>query len=75
MVLNEEKTKTLLIAGKRLKKEVDILDIDLTLNGEKLEQVTSFNLLGVTYDNDLSFDVHVDNICKKHCNLNQKTPT
>ncbi|CAB4015701.1 Hypothetical predicted protein, partial [Paramuricea clavata] len=58
MVLNEEKTKTLLIAGKRLKKKMDTLDIDLMLNGKKLQQVTSFKLLGVTLDDELSFDIH-----------------
>ncbi|CAB4007440.1 Hypothetical predicted protein [Paramuricea clavata] len=41
MVLNEEKTKTLLIAGKRLKKKMDTLDIDLMLNGKKLQQQKS----------------------------------
>ena len=46
-------------------KQLNTLDIDLILNEEKREQVSLFKLLGVTLDDELSFDVHVDNLCKK----------
>lgn len=37
LVMNEEKTKTILVTGKRLKKKLDTFDIHLSLNGKNLE--------------------------------------
>ena len=62
MLMNEEKTKTMLLTGRRLKKKLDTFDIDLSLrNGEKLERSSRFELLRVTFDDELSFDVRGDN--------------
>ena len=65
LVMNEEKTKTMLSTGRRLKKKLDTFDIHLTMNGKKLEQVSSFELLGLTFGDELSFDVLVENLCLK----------
>ena len=35
------------------------------MNGKNLEQVSSFKLLGLTLDDELSFDVHVEKLCTK----------
>ena len=35
------------------------------MNGKNLEQVSSFKLLGLTFDDELSFDVHVEKLCTK----------
>ena len=65
MVLNESKTKTMLITGKRLSKKIDSTTLTLNLNSAELEQVHSQKLLGVTIDSHLSFDEHIVNLCKK----------
>ena len=48
LVMNEEKTKTMLVTGRRLQKKLDTFDIHLSMNGKNLEQVSSFKLLGLT---------------------------
>ena len=65
LVMNEEKTKTMLVTGRRLQKKLDTFDIHLSMNGKNLEQVSSFKLLGLTLDDELSFDVHVEKLCTK----------
>ena len=65
LVMNEEKTKTMLVTGRRLQKELDTFDLHLSINGKNLEQVSSFKLLGLTFDDELSFDVHVEKLCTK----------
>ena len=65
LVMNEEKTKTMLVTGRRLQKKLDTFDLHLSMNGKNLEQVSSFKLLGLTFDDELSFDVHVEKLCTK----------
>ena len=69
MVLSDTKTKSMLVTGKRLESKLDTSSLNLQLNGTELEQVKCQKLLGVTIDNKLSFDDHVDQLCKK---LSQK---
>ena len=64
LVMNE-KTKTMLVTGRRLQKKLDTFDLHLSINGKNLEQVSSFKLLGLTFDDELSFDVHVEKLCTK----------
>ena len=58
----------MLIAGKRLISKLPpenlVLDIK-TSNDIKLDQVSSDKLLGVSLDQDLTFDEHVVSVCKK----------
>lgn len=65
--LNEKKTKTLLVTGKRLGKKLpDGYNLSLkTMNGVSLEQVPSAKLLGIDIDHDLSMNTYVDRLCKK----------
>ena len=63
MVLN--KTKTLLVTGKRLEKKVPDKALKIACNGSEIEQVTSQKLLGVTLDSHLNFTEHIDELCKK----------
>ena len=65
LVMNEEKTKTMLVTGRRLQKKLDTFDLHLSMNGKNLEQVSSFKLLGLTFDDELSFDAHVEKLCTK----------
>ena len=65
MVLNESKTKTMLVAGKRLHKKMSSTSLTVHVNSVELEQVQSHELLGVIIDTQLNFNEHIDNLCKK----------
>ena len=66
--LNEKKTKTLLITGKRLHDKLEPSSRNLgvqTSSGHSLLQEPSAKVLGLEIDSELSFSTHVDSICKK----------
>ena len=66
--LNQSKTKTLLITGKRLAKKISSEDTKLSVvtnEGITLEQVETAKLLGLELDSELSFSSHVDKLCRK----------
>ena len=64
--LNESKTKTILITGKRLQSRLPFKSLSVvTSTGKELEQVDSVQLLGLEIDSSLSFVNHVDKMCKK----------
>ena len=65
MVLNESKTKIMLVAGKRLHKKMSSTSLTVHVNSVELEQVQSHELLGVIIDTQLNFNEHIDNLCKK----------
>ena len=63
--LNEEKTKVLMITGKRLASKLRNLP-NVTTDGVKtLKIVNSATLLGLEIDNMLSFNLHVEMIYKR----------
>lgn len=62
--LNQYKTKTLLVTGKRLQVPPQSLSV-ASSDGNKLEQVDSVRLLGIDIDSKLSFLDYVDRMCKK----------
>ena len=64
--LNEAKTKTLLVTGKRLQDKVPPNSLSLvTSRGKALEQMDTVRLLGVDIDSHLSFTDHVERMCEK----------
>ena len=65
--LNCSKTKTILIDGPRLRKRLRNEDrkLEIELKGNTLEQVENVKLLGLELDEELSFDIHIDSLCKK----------
>ena len=65
MILNESKTKCMIVTGKRLSKRMDNDKLSIQINEKELDQVQSQKHLGVTIDNKLSFDDHVEELCKK----------
>ena len=65
MTLNERKTKSMLITGKRLDKKLASLDLQIELNNTIIEQVDVFSLLRLKIDTKLTFDEHVDALCNK----------
>ena len=62
---NSQKTKSMLITGKRLRNLVASTSIDVSLNGSNIEHVTDFKLLGIILDQDISFNRQIKELCKK----------
>ena len=66
MFINSQKTKSMLITGKRPRNLVASTSIDVSLNGSNIEHhFTDFKLLGITLDQDLSFNRQIEELCKK----------
>ena len=63
MVINPIKTKSMTIAT-RQKQQLSSLPLDLVLNGVKIDQVSEHRLLGITIDNKLHWDSHINNVCE-----------
>ena len=65
--LNCFKTNKILIDGPRLRKRLSNEDrkLEIELNGSILQQVQNVKLLGLELDEQLTFDVHIDFLCKK----------
>ena len=63
MVINPIKTKFVTIAT-RQRHQLSPLPLDLVLNGAKTDQVSEHRLLGITIDNKLRWDSHINNVCK-----------
>ena len=63
--LNEDKTKVLTITGKRCVANINGSDIDVIVNGKQLSNVDCASLLGVEIDSKLSFNEHIEKVCKK----------
>ena len=69
MVIDNRKTKCLMITSKRLNTKLDHLSLKHTVQGAAVEQVGAQKLLGVILDQSLDFNEHVEQLCKK---LSQK---
>ena len=65
MIINVRKTKSMLVTGKRLTKKLATKTLSLQLDNEDIEQVNFQKLLGVTVDQELTFDKHVDELSMK----------
>ena len=48
----------------RYQTETPVVPLDLVLNGAKIDQVSEHRLLGITIDNKLRWDSHINNVCK-----------
>jgi hypothetical protein len=59
MRLNIKKTKEFRISFLKTPLAID----QLTINNISLDIVQSFKLLGITISSDLTWNIHVDNIC------------
>ena len=65
MVTNAAETKCLLVTGKCLTNRIVDGSLNLHLGNSNAEQVESQKLLGLTIDRHLSFNIHVERLCKK----------
>ena len=63
--LNEDRTKVLTITGKRCVANINGSGIDVIVNGKQPSNVDCATLLGVEIDNKLSFNEHIEKVCKK----------
>jgi hypothetical protein len=64
MTLHPKKSNSMVITS-RQKHQREPLLLGLKLNADPIEQVTSHRVLGIIVDQELRWDVHVKNICKK----------
>ena len=63
MVLNPSKSKSMVITT-RQKHQLSPLSINLSIDGNNIEQVRQHNLLGLIIDDKLSWKDHIENLCK-----------
>ena len=60
LCLNVAKTKYMIFNRTKTR-----LNLDLSINGRTLEQVTTFNFLGLNICDQLDWTTHMDKVCKK----------
>ena len=67
MYISTEKTKALLVTGKRLQHKLseETASLKLRLGATNIDQLSHHNFLGLIIDEDLSFEAHIDELCKK----------
>ena len=71
IIINIEKTKSLLITGKHLEKKIlekNNRNLDLTVrlgNNQEIKQVSCQKPLGVTLDKGLTYEAHINNLYKQ----------
>ena len=62
-----QKTKVLLVTGKRVRKRIvqDLGKLEVKTNNAEIKNVVNHKLLGMVTDEDLTYEVHVDELCNK----------
>ena len=63
MIANVKKTKAMLIGSRQTIKKAE--KIKIHLNNKTIEQVTTFDYLGVRVNNDLSWEPHISRLCQR----------
>ena len=56
--INKDKTKVMLLKSKSLR------ELNITIDGQRLEQVRVMKYLGLMIDDQLKWNSHIDNLCK-----------
>ena len=65
MALNRTKTKSMLVSSPQKLNTLLPQSLNVAVNDSKVEQVTEAKILGVTFDHTLSWEGHVETLCKK----------
>ena len=67
MYMNMQKTKALLVTGKRLRKRIvqDSGKLEVKTDNAEILNVKNHKLLGMIIDEDLTYEAHVDELCNK----------
>ena len=60
--LNTQKTKMMVFH----RKQKHIQELNIAINGAKIDRVESFNFFGITIDKKLSWSHHIDIVKKKY---------
>ena len=63
MFINTENFKSMLVTGKRLRNFMASSSIGVNLDGSNIKHITDFKPIGVTLDQDFSFNRQVDELC------------
>ena len=63
MLINPVKTKSMIITT-RQKHQLSDLSLKLSLDGQKIENVTEHRLLGLIVDNKFRWEAQIEHICK-----------
>ena len=63
--LNVSKTELLILGSNQRLSKIEKDDLNVSIDGVKLQQVTSCKHLGVIIDENLSWNDHVESIVKK----------
>ena len=61
--LNVRKTKLMMVGSRQRLKNLN--QFNLSLNGERIDVVTSFKYLGLILDPHMCFDKHIDTVVEK----------
>ena len=48
-----------------MQKKGEITNLSMSIQGSEIESTEKLSLLGVTIDNKLNFNHHINNVCKK----------
>ena len=68
MLINVDKTKSLLVTEKRIAKKLhdDVTPcLNLKIKNSEILEDSNLKLLGLTYDRNMTFEPHIDQLCKK----------
>ena len=63
MLIHPQKTKSMIITT-RQKHQLASLSLNLSLDGNSIDQVHEHRLLGITIDDQLKWQAHTNNLCK-----------
>ena len=65
LIINESKTNCMLICNKQRRTRLASDQLSVYIKHSMINNVSHHNVLGITIDHSLKFNVHVDNVCKR----------
>ena len=65
LIINESKTNCMLICNKQRRTRLASDQLSVCTQHSMINNVSHHNVLGITIDHSLKFNVHVDNVCKR----------
>ena len=63
MILNENKTKCMLLTNYQMRNHLSKATLSVFLNGKQIKQVKQEKILGVTISENLDWNAHINNVC------------
>ncbi len=65
LILNERKTKCMLLTNYQMRNHLTDTSLAIYLNGNLIEQVKHEKILGITITENLDWNLHISNLCSK----------